>query len=96
MSLTSHLSNPRGPVRAWIDARFPDIAALVADSRRSLRDATTNLLLEIDPEHPALWRMVPSTGLGVQQAVDPLTRGLPPNPVSGFFARLATVRRSEP
>lgn len=41
MSLTSHLSNPRDPVRAWIDARFPDIGALVADSRRSLRDATT-------------------------------------------------------
>ncbi len=132
MSLTSHLSNPRDPVRAWIDARFPDIGALVADSRRSLRDATTvcaidgrppttsgmaidyrirytfavtppaeliaydgaadvltGLLLEIDPEHPALWRMVPSTGLGVQQAVGPLTAGLPPNAVSGFFTRLA-------
>ena len=132
MSLTSHLSNPRDPVRAWIDARFPDIAALVANSRRSVRDATTvcaidgrppttsgmaidyriryafavtppaeliayggaadvlsDLLLEINPEHPALWRMVPGTGMGVQQAVDPLTLGLPPNPVSAFFARLA-------
>ncbi len=132
MSLTSHLSNLRDPVRVWIDARFPNIGALVADSRRSLRDATTvcaidgrppstsgmaidyriryafavtppaeliadrgaanvlsNLLLEIDPEHPALWRMVGGTGLGVQQAVDPLTPGLPPNAVSGFFARLA-------
>lgn len=132
MSLTSHLSNPRDPVRAWIDARFPDIGALVADSRRSLRDATTvcaidgrppttsgmaidyriryafavtpptgliayagaadvlsNILLEIDPEHPALWRMSPGTGIGAQQAVDPLASGLPPNPVSGFFARLA-------
>lgn len=132
MSLTSHLSNTRDPVRAWIDARFPDIGALVGDSRRSLRDATTvcaidgrppttsgmaidyriryafavtppaeliayggaadvlsDLLLEIDPEHPALWRMVSSTGLGVQQAVDPLTPGLPPNPVSAFFTRLA-------
>lgn len=132
MSLTSHLSNPRDPVRTWVDARFPDVGALVGDSRRSLRDVTTvcaidgrppstsgmaidyriryafavtppidliacgggadvlsNLLLEIDPEHPALWRMISGSGLGVQQKVDPLTPGLPPNPVSAFFARLA-------
>lgn len=132
MSLTSHLSNSRDPVRAWIDARFPDIGALVSDSRRSLRDATTtcaidgrppttsgiavdyriryafavtapaeliayagaadvlsDLLLEVDPEHQVLWRMVPGAGLGVQQTVDPLTPGLPPNPVSAFFALLA-------
>jgi hypothetical protein len=131
MSLTSRLSNSGDPVRAWIDARFPDIGALVSDSRRSLRGATTicaidgrppttsgiaidyriryafavtapaeliayagaadvlsNLLLEVNPEHPALWRTVPGTGLGVQQTVDPLTPGLPPNPVSAFFAQL--------
>lgn len=101
MSLTSHLSNPRDRVRAWIDARFPDIGALISNSRRSLWDATTicatdgrppttsgiaidyrlrysfavtapaeliayagaadvlsRLLLEIDSEHPALWRTV--------------------------------------
>jgi len=52
-------------------------------------DVLSNLLLEIDPGHPALWRMVPGTGIHVQQPVDPLTRGLPPNPVSRFFARLA-------
>jgi hypothetical protein len=132
MSLTSHLSNQRDPIRAWIDVRFPDIGALVTESRRSLRDASTvcaingrppstsgmaidyriryafavtpparliayagaadvlsSLLLEMDAEHPALWRTVPGTGHSVPQAVDPLTPGLPPNPVSGFFDRLA-------
>jgi hypothetical protein len=132
MSLTSHLSNPRDPIRAWIDSRFPDIGALLGDPRRSLRDSTTvcaidgrppttsgmaidyriryafavtppaeliayagaadvlsNLLLEIDPEHPALWRSVPGSGMSVQRSVDPLTPGLPPNPVSAFFARLS-------
>ncbi len=34
MSLTSYLSNPRDPVRIWIDARFPDIGALDTDSSR--------------------------------------------------------------
>lgn len=131
MSLTSHLADPRDPVREWIDARFPNIGALVADSRRSLRDATTvcavegrppttigiaidyriryafaetppaeliayagaadvlsNLLMEIDPAHEALWRRVDGTGLSIQQAVDPATPGLPPNAVSGFMDQL--------
>ena len=131
MSLTSHLADPRDPIRAWIDTRLPNIGALVADSRRSLRDASTvcavegrppttsgiaidyriryafaetppvelvayagaadvlsNLLMEIDPAHEALWRTVDGTGLRVQQAVDPATPGLPPNAVSGFFAQL--------
>jgi hypothetical protein len=52
-------------------------------------DVLSDLLLEIDPEHPAPWRMIPGSGLGAQQKVNPLTPGLPPNPVSAFFARLA-------
>lgn len=131
MSLTRHLASPRDPVRLWIDTRFPDIAALVADSRRSLRDAPTLvptegrppsttgmaidyriryafavtpsaemfayagaeyalsfLLLEIDPDHSALWRAVGDAGTAVQRPVDPLAPGLPANPVSQFFERV--------
>ena len=131
MSLTSHLSNRDDPVRTWIDASFPNIGALVADSRKSLRDATTtcaidgrppsttgiaidyrirygfavtppreliaypgaadvlsNLLMELEPDHPALWRTDPGTSVGVQQAVDPFLAGLPPNAVTDFFVRL--------
>jgi hypothetical protein len=131
MSLTSHLSKRDDPVRTWIDASFPNIGALVADSRKSLRDATTtcaidgrppsttgiaidyrirygfavtppreliaypgaadvlsNVLMELEPDHPALWRADPDTGVGVQQPVDPFLPGLPPNAVSDFFVRL--------
>lgn len=131
MSLTSHLSNRGDPVRTWIDACFPNLGALVADSRKSLRDATTtcatdgrppsttgmaidyrirygfaitpprdliaypgaahvlsNVLMELEPDHPALWHVEPGSRIGVQQAVDPLLPGLPPNAVSDFFVRL--------
>lgn len=49
MSLTSRLDNLNDPARHWIDARFPNISALVTGARREIKVAPTVLLVEGRP-----------------------------------------------
>lgn len=51
-------------------------------------EVLSNLLLEADPGHPALWDPVDGGDLAIQRQVPPLTTDLMPNPVSAFFERL--------
>ena len=37
MSLTSHLADPKSPVRAWFDTRLEDTTPLVKDANERLR-----------------------------------------------------------
>ena len=55
MSLTSHLGRKDDPIRLWIDARFPGIAQVAHDLRRTLPGADAPI---IRPPGPVPWSTI--------------------------------------
>lgn len=100
-TLRASAGNPPSTIGGAIDYRIryafgetpPDETVAWLGASRVL----SNLLVAMDPENLALWRVVPGTKMLLARPVEPDTPGVPKNAISDFFSLTAArIREIHP